>query len=148
MGNTRVVLALVFAAASIAVSADSQKGQLYVTKECSHYTGSAGSYCTITSSNLPAIQVGSSVFYTQAAVNPGTPEANGIGLDSNVVLFVATGDWATGRCTLGTTFQGLCTFSDGVGELAGFHARVAVAPTGGVNFSWTGKYSFSSDDDQ
>jgi hypothetical protein len=148
MGSTRVVvLALVFAA-SIAVSADSRNGQLHVTKECSHYTGGAGSYCTITSSNVPAIQVGSSVFYTQAAVNPGTPEANGIGLDSNVVLFVASGDWAVGRCTLGTAFSGLCTFSDGVGELAGFHARVAVAPTGGVNFSWTGKFGFSGDDDR
>jgi hypothetical protein len=102
----------------------------------------------ITSSNLPAIQVGSTVYYTQAALDPKAPQATGIGLDSNVVLFVASGDWAVGRCTLGTAFSGLCTFSDGVGELAGFHAHVAVAPTGGVNFSRTGRYSFKGDNDQ
>jgi len=148
--NIRIALALVFAAglSSIAVSADSRNGRLHVTKECSHYTGSAGSYCTITSSNLPAIQVGSKVYYTQAAVGSAAPEANGVSLDSNVVLFVAAGDWAVGRCTLGTTFQGLCTFSDGVGELAGFRARVAVAPTGGANYSWTGTYRFPGDNDR
>jgi len=38
-----------------------------VTKECSAYTGLAGSFCTITSSSLKSIEDGSRVVYDQAA---------------------------------------------------------------------------------
>ncbi|HEY8171859.1 MAG TPA: hypothetical protein VIH21_02130, partial [Dehalococcoidia bacterium] len=49
-----------------------RSGFLRVTKECLQYTGQAGSFCTITSSNVPEIKVGSKVFYGQAAdVPPG-----------------------------------------------------------------------------
>src|ERR1700674_2593120 len=93
------------------VSAFSERNRdLHVTKECSQYTGKAGSFCTITSSNLATIAVGSKVFYDQAA---GTP--TGL-LDSNVLLDAGNGDRAVGRCTLDlTTGLGLCTFSDGTG---------------------------------
>jgi len=40
-----------------------RSGALHVTKECSEYTGHAGSFCTVTSSNLKAIDVGSKVIY-------------------------------------------------------------------------------------
>jgi hypothetical protein len=116
-------------------------GTLQITKECSHYTGAAGSFCTITASNVAAIPPGSTVYYTQGAVSPLASEATHIALDSNVVLFVDAADWATGRCTLGTASSGLCTFTDGIGALRGFHAHVSVAYTGGPNFSWTGPYS-------
>jgi hypothetical protein len=69
-------------------------GDLHVTKDCSAYTGLAGGYCTITSSNLAAIKVGSKVFYDQAA---GTPPGL---LDSNVVLDAGTGSRAVGQCTV------------------------------------------------
>ena len=69
-------------------------GDLHVTKECSEYTGLAGGYCTITSSNLAAIKVGSKVFYDQAA---GTPPGL---LDSNVILDAGAGNRAVGHCTL------------------------------------------------
>ena len=36
-----------------------------MTKECSGFTGGAGSFCTITSSNLKAIEVGSRILYLQ-----------------------------------------------------------------------------------
>jgi hypothetical protein len=122
------------------VSASSERnGQLHVTKECSQNTGMPGTFCTITSSNLPEITVGAKVFYDQQA---GIPAGM---LDSNVVLHVGTGDWAVGRCTLdGSTGRGLCTFSDGVGPFTGFRARVDVAPSGGPNFRWDGTYSFKS----
>jgi hypothetical protein len=81
-------------------------------------------------------------------VSSTTSEGSVLALDSNVVLFVTAGHWATGRCTLGTNFNGLCTFSDGIGSLAGFHGRVVVAHTDGPNFSWTGTYSFAADDDE
>jgi len=115
---------------------DEQNGVLHITKECSQYHLGAGQFCTITSSNIPQIPPGANVYYDQAA---GIPAGM---LDSNVVLRVGTLDWAVGRCTLDpATFSGLCTFSDGVGPLAGFKARINVSPTGGVNFRWVGTYS-------
>jgi hypothetical protein len=149
MRMTRIAVAvLLVGVAAHSLSAERRHGKVKITKECSHNTGGPGSYCTITSSNVAEIPAGSTVYYTEGAVNATTSEGSVLALDSNVVLFVTTGDWATGRCTLGTAFSGLCTFSDGVGALAGFHGRVAVAPTGGFNFSWTGTYAFDADDDE
>lgn len=65
--------------ASVSASPERKQGSLHVTKECSEYTGQPGSFCTLTSSNLAAIKVGSKVFYDQAM---GTPAGL---LDSNVV---------------------------------------------------------------
>jgi hypothetical protein len=82
--------------------------------------------CTITSSNIEQIGVGSKVFYDQAAGIPA-----GL-LDSNVVLDDGTGNRAVGRCTLDlATGHGLCTFSDGTGQFTGFEARVDVSYSGG-----------------
>jgi hypothetical protein len=129
--------------AALADEGGKRSGNLFVTKECSQFSGLAGTYCTITSSTIPEIQVGSRVFYTQAAVDPVGSEGGFISLDSNVVLYVGTGDWAVGRCTLDLISDGVCTFSDGTGQLTGFHARVDVLPTGGVDYSWNGTYRFS-----
>src|SRR4030095_14715508 len=53
------------------VSGSSERDRaLHVTKECSEYTGAAGSFCTITSSNLARIEVGSRVHYDQPAGIP------------------------------------------------------------------------------
>ena len=118
------------------VSASARKGDLYVTKECSQYNGAAGSFCTITSSNLE-ILIGSQVFYDQAANIPA-----GL-LDSNVVLDAGNGDRAVGRCTLDfSTGLGLCTFSDGTGRFSGFQARVEVSYLG-PEWAWDGTYSFT-----
>ena len=114
---------------------------LHIMKNCSAFTGSAVSYCTITGSNVGAIRVGSKVYYDQAL---GVPAGM---LDSNVLLSVGTGDWAVGRRTLdGNTGKGLCTFTDGVGQLSGFKARIIVSPLpGGVDYFWQGTYSLGSD---
>jgi hypothetical protein len=117
-------------------------GALHLTKECSQYTGAAGSFCTFTASNLAAIPIGSKIFVDQPAGIPG-----GL-LDSNVSLEVGTGDWAVGRCTLDlTTSLGLCTFWDGTGGLSGFHARVNVSPAGGFSYNYDGTYSFRQEPD-
>jgi hypothetical protein len=55
-----------------------RSGALQVTKECSEYTGQVGSFCTITSSNVKAIEVGSRIVYGHA---PGATS-----LDSDIVL--------------------------------------------------------------
>lgn len=120
-----------------------RSGDVKITKECSQYTGAPGSFCTITSSNIPEIPAGTKVVYDQAA---GVPAGM---LDSNVVLRVGQADWAVGRCTLdGSTGAGICTFSDGVGPLTGFSARVDVSLTGGVNYAWNGSYHFSPQADK
>ncbi|HUC52754.1 MAG TPA: hypothetical protein VMR90_01830 [Candidatus Cybelea sp.] len=140
-----------------AAHADERNGELHVTKNCSAWTLDNGAFCTITSSNLPEIEVGSKVLYAQAPVgcdNGGTtypctvplptPEGAYISVDSSAVLYVGTGNWAVGRCTLDNTGNsGLCTFSDGVGRLSGFRARVDVSSTDGLNYNWNGTYSFN-----
>jgi hypothetical protein len=137
-GFVALTLALNTGVASVSASERNRRnGQLHATKECSKYTGAAGSFCTITSSSLPEIKVGSKVLYDQAA---GVPTGM---LDSNVVLDAGNGDKAVGRCTLDfATGLGLCTFSDGTGRFTGFHARVDVSHLGGPDWAWDGTYGF------
>ena len=67
-----------FVALTVTVSAEvdpasppsARTRSLHVTKECSEYGGVAGSFCTITSSNLNAIKPGSRVVYASAAGDP------------------------------------------------------------------------------
>jgi hypothetical protein len=134
-----VALTFSLSAGAASVSASSaQNGQLHLTKECTQYTGLPGAFCTFTSSDLAQLEVGSKVFYDQAAGIPA-----GL-LDSNVVLDAGNGNRAVGRCTLDFgTGQGLCTFSDGTGEFIGFEARVDVScPGDGVHCTWDGTYGF------
>jgi hypothetical protein len=137
------VAALILGTGAAGISASSGRDRrLRVTKECSEYTYAAGSFCTITSSNLKAIRVGSRVYYDQAA---GIPAGM---LDSNVILDAGNGDRAVGRCTLDASTQlGLCTFSDGTGRFAGFQARIDVSYLGGPDYAWDGTYSFEHDRD-
>jgi len=123
-----------------ASASDEHNRVLHITKECAHF---GSGFCTITSSNIPQIPPLANVYYDQAAANPAGM------LDSNVVLRVGTLDWAVGRCTLDpATASGLCTFSDGVGPLAGFKARINVSPTGGGTFRWDGTYSLGGQNEE
>ena len=133
-----IAMTLAVAAAS---TSSRRHGKLHVTKDCSEYTGQAGSFCTITSSNVPAIAVGAKVFYFQALI-----ASTGV-LDSNVVLDAGGGNRAVGRCTLdlGTNLA-LCTLSDGTGELSGFHARVDGSGT--YQAPWDGTYNFIKQSDE
>ena len=112
---------------------------LKVMADCSQYTGQAGSYCTIVTSNLPAIGVGSTIVYAAPA---GTTS-----LQSDVAVDQALPGTsvATGHCDLDLTLgRGPCTFSDGTGTLAGFHASVAATHVGGSLWYWDGTYSIPS----
>jgi hypothetical protein len=118
-----------------------QSGALHVTKECSAYTGRAGEFCTITSSDLSLIEAGSRVVYASDAV--------GTSLDTDVVLnSPASGtDSANGHCALNLeTGVGRCTFSGGTGKFSSFQADVAVSYLGGPNYAWDGTYSFTPGD--
>ena len=80
---------LVVAASVLAVTASAQSGAranhrarpFHLTKTCppSQYQGQIGGYCTVTSSNVAAITVGTKIFYAQAA-GPTS-------LDSDVILY-------------------------------------------------------------
>ncbi len=126
----------------VASAASPRSGNLHVTKECSQYTLLAGGFCTITSSNLKAIDVGSTVVYAKAFGDP----VPGV-LDTDVVLQVGPGNTAFGHCYLDPAHQpGRCTFNGGTGKFTHFHASVAVSTQDGVNFGWDGTYSFSPRD--
>jgi hypothetical protein len=149
-GFTRSAIRLLVVAATIVsltalvlaqtVSASSPRsGALHVAKECSGYTGLAGSFCTITSSNLPAIEVDSRILYLQ----PGdlfTPAGSDVVLD----LPGPGNNAAFGNCSL---LVGECTFWGGTGKFTWFHADVVVTlDTGTGLWHWEGTYSFSPQD--
>jgi hypothetical protein len=148
-----VVVVLIAGAAVLTLSlstasAAAKKGQLHLVKECAGtYTGLPGGYCTFTYSSLDQIPVNSRLIY-EGTANVPIPGL----LDTNVVLddMTGNGNRALGRCTLDqTTAIGLCTFSDGTGELTGFQARLVVTcPGNGIGTNATscsldGTYSFS-----
>jgi hypothetical protein len=125
----------------VAASVSVRSGDLHVTKECSAYTGEAGSFCTITSSNVKAIEVGSRIVYAQAA--------GAASLDSDIVLDLPGpgNNTASGHCDLDfATGIGLCTFSGGTGKFTHFQASANVSYLGGPNWAWDGTYSFSPRD--
>jgi hypothetical protein len=116
-----------------------RSGALHVTKECSQYTGLAGSFCTLTSSDLRAIGAGSTIVYASAA--------GATSLDSDVVLYAGQHNTAFGHVVLDfTTASGTITFAGGTGELTWFHASATVS-FDGTHWHWDGTYSFSPSDD-
>ena len=122
-----------------------RSGDLHVAKTCppSTYTGAAGDFCTVTSSNVTEIEVGSRVVYAQAA-NFST-----LSLDSDVVIDVPGpgNNTAFGHCQVNlATGIGACTFSGGTGKLTQFHGSVNGAFLGGTDWAWDGTFSFDPRD--
>jgi hypothetical protein len=144
MPSKRIVLvmaATILLQAGLApgVAASPRSGDLHVTKECSEYTGQAGSFCTFTSSNIKAIQPGDRIVYAHAA-GPAS-------LDTDVVIVAGPGNIAAGHCTLVfASLPGLCTFSGGTGTFTHFHASVAVSVDATGLWHWEGTYGFSPRD--
>lgn len=137
MRKTRFVLltSVVFtlALALPALASAPRSGVLHLTKECSGYSGEAGSFCTITSSNLHAIPVGSTVVYTTP--DPGT--------DTDIVLYSRGGNQVFGHVVLNSDATlGTVTFSGGTGQFKKFTADLIVQYTDGLNYRWDGTYSY------
>ena len=131
--------ALCLATLAPTVSASPRSGDLAVTKTCVTYAGAAGDFCTITSSSLNAIKVGSRVYYLQAA-DFGT-----LTLNSDIIIDGPGSNTAYGHVALDlATGLGTVTISGGTGVFRGFHASVAVSPTGGGSFAWDGSYGFTA----
>ena len=143
-----VVAAAVSSLAALAFFASAPSSQtrapqatkvLHVTKDCSGSKGDVGNFCTIRSSNLDALKVGSKIFYLQ----PASKNA----LNSDTAIYAGPGNIAAGHCLLHfATGLGLCTFSDGTGTLAGFNARVRVTHDSSIPdlYHWDGTYSFNN----
>jgi hypothetical protein len=133
-----VVAAAILSLAALApsVSASSPRsGELQATKECSGFTGSAGSYCTITSSDLKAIPVDSTILYLQ-------PADLFTSAGSDVVLDMPGpgNNHAFGNCSLAI---GHCSFWGGTGIFTWFHASLTVSTQDWVTWAWEGTYDFS-----
>src|SRR5262245_26255645 len=115
--------------ALFSLPASSESGILHVTKECSKYTGEAGSFCTIASSNCPAIPIGSKVVYKEGVTSTG-------GLDTDIEINTPNGDTAYGHVVLdGATETGKVTLAGGTGQLAKLAGDLAVAPLDKPNYS-------------
>ena len=122
--------------ALFSLPAFSVDGTLHVTKECSEYTGKAGSFCTITASNCDAIPIGSKVVYAKA-------EAADCGSDTDLVINTPNGDAGYGHVVIDAKTQtGTVTLKGGTGQLAKLAGDLKVAPLAAPNYSWDGPYSY------
>jgi hypothetical protein len=127
------------AAVSATAASAPRSGAIHVTKECSGFTGGAGSFCTITSSNVTAIEVGSRILYLQ-------PDQLFTAAGSEVVLDPPGpgNNTAFGRCSLAL---GVCTFAGGTGKFTWFQASVDVSHDPSTSlWYWEGTYSFKPQD--
>jgi hypothetical protein len=136
-----VVLVLVLGVATTAgFACPKRSGALHVTKECSAYDPTtAGSFCTITSSNINAIRAGMRVVYASAA-----DLTTGI-LDSDLVIHGRGHNAAYGHVVLDlNTLTGVVTLSGGTGRFIHFHAGpLTVTCPAFPACSWDGPYRFS-----
>lgn len=126
------------AAASMTAAAP-RTGAVHMTKNCASYSGTAGGYCTITSSSLGEIEVGSKVVYASALVDGK--------LDSDLILELPGPghNVAFGHVVLDLAQQrGQVTFAGGTGKFTHFQASFDVTPLTAdlVNWNWDGPYSF------
>jgi hypothetical protein len=108
-----------------------------------------GGYCVFTQSNLE-ILLNARAYYIAAVLIPNAGPGGATALDSPIKLKTTgeEGSTATGHCTYyrptpTTSGHGLCVYTRGTGELAGFHATLMVGPPikTGV-FSVAGTYWF------
>jgi hypothetical protein len=110
-------------------------GELHLAKECSEYTGLAGSFCTITSSNVDAIPVGSKVVYASAAGEKV--------IESDLTIVTGEDEHVAGHVVLDVaTDTGTVTLTGGTGAFAALHAETAVS-FDGTEWHWDGTYSLT-----
>jgi hypothetical protein len=134
--------------ASSTSAASPRSGALHITKECPEYTGLADSFCTITSSNLSAIPVGSRIVYFQPFTDPAAT-------DSDLAIVAGPGNLALGHVRFAlagnppvAVLPAVLTLDGGTGRFTNFHARVIVTVTdpNGIVINWDGTYRFGHDD--
>jgi hypothetical protein len=109
---------------------------LAIVKDCSGtMTGKVGEYCTVTSSNVPAIPKGTKVVYSGPVIS------SSVFLSSNVTIKANSVNTATGYCMVDLrSGVGMCTFWKGTGTLAGFHAVIHGSYGSATAYHWDGFY--------
>lgn len=138
-----VVLActvVAFAALAPAVSANSNPLPIHLTKDCSTYSGEIPSLCTIETSDLSLLPVGTKVWYE------GPILTNNYFLSSNMLLEAGPNATATGYCIFDARAiaqTGLCTFWAGTGSLTGFTAILHVTIDDQGIWHLDGEYYFN-----
>ena len=133
--STAVVAAVLSSATLVpAVAASPGEGAFQMAKECSEYTGQAGSFCTFTSSSIKAIEPGERIVYADAA--------GAASLDTDVQIVSGPGNAAAGHCTLVfAALPGTCLFLGGTGKFKHFHAVASVSVDASGLWHWEGTYS-------
>jgi len=112
-------------------------GELHMAKECSEYTGQAGSFCTIISSNIDAIPVGSTVVYASAAGEKS--------IESDLTIMFGDEQLVSGHVVFDLVSNtGNLTLTAETGVLSGFHADALVTSDGGDEAHWDGTYSMAA----
>ena len=143
----RSIVLLLLVAAGVAATAGAATHNaagsrpLHITKDCGGYNGTVGSFCTITSSNIAAIEPGMNVVYLAAL------PANLV-LDSDLVLSSGHDGAAVGHVVLDVpTKTGRVTFSAGTGRFRHFRADVVVTQDKDGIWHWDGSYRIGGSDD-
>ncbi len=118
-----------------------RSGPLSVTKECSHYTGLANSFCTLVTSNLKQLPPGTKIVYLKGLV--------GTTLETDVILY-PPGNGASvafGHVSLDLVKQyGIGTVSGGTGRFKHLQGQFEITPRPGFRtWAWTGTYSFGGE---
>ncbi len=116
-----------------------RSGEFHVKKNCEDDTGLAGGFCTITESNVKAIEVNSRVIYLK--------DSGPTSFDGDIVLDTPGpgNNRAFGHCVLDfPTLTGVCTFNGGTGKFTGFQASAAVSYLDGFDWAWDGTFSFNA----
>jgi len=117
---------------------------LHVVKNCAGFVSTPPT-CTITSSDVGFLPVGSVITYLQPSALT-TPAGSDV-----VITRPHRHSTIFGNCALNpATGSGVCRLDGGTGIFRRFHATVAVTylPGGdGNNWGWVGTYSFGHSDD-
>ena len=114
---------------------------IHIVKDCSTFLGTTPSFCVVSSSSFSLIPVGTKVSYL------GPVLQDTLFLSSNVLLEAGADSTAVGYCINKglpggdpRAPTGICTFWDGTGQLAGFHAVMDVSIDESQLFHWDGIY--------
>ena len=147
-----VVLVVSIIAGESAVSAggplsSSNSAFVQAVKTCSLNQTVPQVVCQVTTSSVPLLQ-GATIAYVSDPAIFSSPAPGRIDSDVDLTLAVAKGNGAAeGHCTFYfATGTGICHFSSGTGELAGFHAELSIGTVSQGTYSVIGKYWIARDD--
>jgi hypothetical protein len=120
-----------------------RSGVLHLTKQCLEYTGLPGGFCTITSSDLEQIEVGTRVVYASAATATGVDSDliyDTPGPGNNKVFGHGVVDGVAGVGTI--------KLSGGTGKFTHFNADIVGTRVNRALKLWSlvGTYSFDPQD--